>query len=141
MEQKKKKRSRFFCFNSCCCWQPGFSWFNMEGRQWRERILVFSQALSVRVALFHNSVKKKKRRWTEKGLCGWWRRGGGSPHSLLKVIRLSRPGIRGNGGPTEEMVIPKAVTHRKGIHHPLDVCVCVCVYNDVIPSVPQALSY
>lgn len=50
---------------------------------------------------------------------------GGSPHSLLKVIRLSRPGIRGNGGPTEEMVIPKAVTHRKGIHHPLDVCVCV----------------
>lgn len=61
-----------------------------------------------------------------KGLRGG-RRGGTALSAEGHQVKPT--GILGNGGPGEEMVIPKAVIHRKGIHHPLDVCVCVCVFT------------
>lgn len=80
------------------------------------------------VALFQSSVKKeeKKRRWTGKGRGGGalWRRSTG----------LSQWEFLESGGCAEKMVRPRAVIHGKGI--PLSVCVCVDVYNDVIPLVP-----
>lgn len=59
----------------------------------------------------------------------------GGPALSAEGHQVKPTGFLGNGGPAEEMVIPKAVIHRKGIRDP--VCACACVYDDVIPSVPR----